>query len=135
MNEKIHIYSFYVELNLPNEKWLINCSYNPNKTMICNYLDVLSTYLDLDSTIYKKNVILGDFNVGIEEQHMKAFCDNYNLTSLLKQPTYYKNPNNPRCINLILYNTPRSFQSTSVIERGLSDYYLMTLTVMKKSFR
>ena len=103
--------------------------------MICNYLDVLSTYLDLDSTTYKKNVILGDFNVGIEEQHMKAFCDNYNLTSLLKQPTYYKNPNNPRCINLILYNTPRSFQSTSVIERGLSDYYLMTLTVMKKSFR
>ena len=135
MNEKIHIHSFYVELNLPNEKWLINCSYNPNKTMICNYLDVLSTYLDLDSTTYKKNVILGDFNVGIEEQHMKAFCDNYNLTSLLKQPTYYKNPNNPRCINLILYNTPRSFQSTSVIERGLSDYYLMTLTVMKKSFR
>ena len=135
MNEKIHIDSFYVELNLPNEKWLINCSYNPNKTIICNYLDVLITYLDLDSTTYKKNVILGDFNVGIKEQHMKAFCDNYNLTSLLKQPTYCKNPNNPRCINLILYNTPRSFQSTSVIEAGLSDYYLMTLTVMKKSFR
>ena len=66
---------------------------------------------------------------------MKAFCDNYNLTSLIKQPTCYKNPNNPTCIDLILSNTPRSFQSSCVIETGLSDFHLMTLTVMKKSFR
>ena len=49
-DEKNHIDSFYVELNLRNEKWLINCSYNPNKTMICNHLDALGTYLDLHST-------------------------------------------------------------------------------------
>ena len=118
-----------------NEKWLINCSYNPNKTMICNRLDALSTYLDLHSTTYEKILILGDFNVGIEDQHMKAFCDNYNLTSLIKQPTCYKNPNNTKCIDLTLSNTPRSFQSTCVIETGLSDFHLVTLTVMKKSFR
>ena len=40
--------------------------------MICNYLDVLSTYLDLHSTTYEKILILGEFNVGIEEQHMKT---------------------------------------------------------------
>ena len=66
---------------------------------------------------------------------MKAFCDNYNLASLIKQPTCYKNPNNPTCIDLILSNTPRSFQSTCVIETGLSDFHLMTLAVMKKSIR
>ena len=66
---------------------------------------------------------------------MKAFCDNYNLTSLIKQPTCYKNPNNPTCIDLILSNTPRRFQRSCVIETGLSDFHLMTLTVMKKSFR
>ena len=66
---------------------------------------------------------------------MKTFCVNCNLTSLIKQPTCYKNPNNPTCIDLILSNTPRSFQSTCVIETGLSDFHLMTLTVMKKSFR
>ena len=134
-DEKNHIESLYVELNLRNEKWLINCSYNPNKSMIGNHLAALSTYLDLHSTTYEKILILGDFNVGKEEQHMKAFCDNYNLTSLIKQPTCYKNPNNPTCIDLILSNTPRSFQSTCVIETGLSDFHLMTLTVMKKSFR
>ena len=66
---------------------------------------------------------------------MKAFCDNYNLTSFIKQPTCYKNPNNPTCIDLILSSMPRSFQSTCVIETGLSDFHLMTLTVTKKSFR
>ena len=80
-DEKSHIESFYVELNLRNKKWLINCSYNPNKIMICNHLDPLSTYLDLHSTTYEKISILGDVNVGIEDQHMKAFCDNYSLTS------------------------------------------------------
>ena len=122
-------------LNLRNGKWLINCSYNANKTRTCNHLDALSTYLNLQSTTYEKILILGDFNVGIEEQHIKAFCDNYNLTSLIKQPTCYKNPNNLTCIDLILYNTLRSFQSTCVIGTGLSDFHLMTVTAMKKSFR
>ena len=66
---------------------------------------------------------------------MKTFCKNYNLQSLIKQPTCYKNPSRPTCIDLILTNVPRSFQSTCVIETGLSDFHLMTLTVMKKSFK
>ena len=103
--------------------------------MICNHLDALSTYLDLHSTAYQKMLILGDFNVGIEEQYMKAFCDNYHLTSLIKQPTCYKNQNNLSCIDLILSNTPRSFQSIYVIETAPSDFHLMSLIAMKKSFR
>ena len=35
----------------------------------------------------------------------------------------------------MLTNVPRSFQSTCVIETGLLDFHLMTLTVMKKSFK
>ena len=46
-----------------------------------------------------------------------------------------KNPNNPTCIDFILSNTPRSFKSTCVIETGVSDFDLTTLTVMKKNFR
>ena len=103
--------------------------------MIWNRLDALSIYLDLHSTAYEKILILSDFNVGIEEQHIKAFCDNYNLISLMKQPTCYKNPNNPICIDSILSNTCRRFQSTCVVETGLSDFHLMRLTVIKKSFR
>ena len=38
--------------------------------MIWNHLDALSTYLDLYSTTYEKILILGDFNVGTEKQHI-----------------------------------------------------------------
>ena len=36
------IEGFYVEINLLNDKWLINCSNNPHKNMIGNYLCALS---------------------------------------------------------------------------------------------
>ena len=89
--DKEPIESPYVELNLRNEKYLINCSCNPHKTVIKNHLTTLSDFLDLHSSKYKKMLILGDFNVGIVESHMKSFCETYSLTNLIKQPTCYKN--------------------------------------------
>ena len=87
------------------------------------------------SSNYDKLLLLGDFNVGVDENHMKSFCENYDLKSLIKQPTCYKNPDCPTCIDLILTNVPRSFQSTCVVETELSDFHLMTLTVLRKSFK
>ena len=63
------------------------------------------------------------------------FCGNYNLKSLIKQPTCYKIPDKPTCIDLILTNVPRMFQNTCVLETGLSDFHLMTVTVMRKTFK
>ena len=42
---------------------------------------------------------------------------------------------NPKCLDLMLTNMPRNFQDTCVIETGLSDFHLMTLTVMRKNFK
>ena len=129
------IESFYIELNLRNDKWLLNCSYNPHKNNTGNHLKALSDFLDSHSSAYEKVLVLGDFNVEFDDQNMKTFCDSYSLTSLIKQPTCYENPSHPKCIDLILTNVPRSFQTTCVIETGLSDFHLMTLTVMRKSFK
>ena len=57
---------FYVEANLRNDKWLINCSYNPHKN-IGNHLRALSEKLDIYSTSYDNFIILGDFNIEMEE--------------------------------------------------------------------
>ena len=80
-------------------------------------------------------LILGDFNIEVDDQNMKNFCDSYSLTSLIKHPTCYKNPSHLKYIDLILTNVPRSVQTTCVIETGLSDFHLITLTVMRKSFK
>ena len=133
--EEKPIESFYVELNLRISKWLVNCSYNPHKNSIGNHLHRISESLDLLSFDYEKMIFLGDFNVTDDEHHMKSFCKSYGLENLIRQPTCYKNPSNPVCIDLILTNVPGSFQITCVVETGLSDFHLMTFTVMRKSFK
>ena len=129
------IESLYVELNLQNVKMLINCSYNPHKPDIGNHLAALNSFLDVHSTKYEKMFIMGDFNVEIDDPKMQTFCEVYNFKSLIKQPTCYKNPVKPSCNDLMLTNIPRMFQSTCVIETGLSDFHLMTVTVLRKTFK
>ena len=70
------IEGFYVEINLCNDKWLINCSYNSHKNMIGNHLRALSKKLEIYSTSYENFIIFGDFNIEMEEQEIKDFCDN-----------------------------------------------------------
>ena len=112
------IEGFYIELNLHNDKWLLICFFNPHKNNIGNYLKALSDFLDSHSSPCDKVLILGDFNVDADDQNMKTFCDSYSLTSLMKQPTFYKNPSHPKCVDLILTIVPQSFQTTYIIEKG-----------------
>ena len=63
------------------------------------------------------------------------FCSLYDLSCLIKGPTCFKNAENPSCIDLILTNRPRSFQNSSIIETGLSDFHKLTVTVLKTTFR
>ena len=46
---------------------------------------------------------------------MSSFCD---ITSLIKETTCYKNPDQPSCTDLILTNKPLSFQYSCVVETG-----------------
>ena len=66
---------------------------------------------------------------------MKTICESYSFKSLIKQPTCYENPSRPTCIDLTLTNVPRCFQSLCFIETYLSDFHLLTLTVLKKAFK
>ena len=66
---------------------------------------------------------------------MIHFFKNYGLKNLIRQPTCYKNPSNLACIGLILTNVPGSFQSTCVVDTGISDFHLMSQTVIRKGFK
>ena len=78
--------------------------------------------------------MIGGFNSDVNQSCMKAFCESYNLSSLIKEPTCYKNSKYPSCIDLILTNSPHSFQNSCVTESGLSDFHKMTVTVMKTTY-
>ena len=129
------IEALFIKLNFRKKKWLLSCSYNPNKNNISNHLQRLRNSLDLYSAKYENIILIGDFNVSPEESHMETFCESYGLKNLIKVPTCYKNSQNPSCIDLILTNSPLSFQSSGVNETGLSDFHKMTVTVMKTTFQ
>ena len=134
--EILPIDGFYIEINLHNKKWwLLSCSHNPDeKGNIKNHLLALSTSLDIYSSQFDHFNILGDFNIEINNSEMKEFCVNYNLKSLIRTLTCYKNPETPSRIDLILTNFQRSFQSGCVVETGLSDFHKMAIAVIKSSF-
>ena len=74
---------------------------------------------------------MGDFNAEPNEPAISNFCEISNTKNIIKEKTYFKNPKNPTCIDLILTNRLRSFQDSTVAETGLSDFHNMCVTVMK----
>ena len=88
--------SFFIEINLYKKKGLINCSYNPYRSNIEKHVDIISRSLDALSTKYENIVLLGDLNACVDDEALQTFCKFYFLHSLIKQPTYFKNPENPR---------------------------------------
>ena len=90
---------------------------------------------NLYSSSYESIILVGDFNSEINDNCMNDFCESYNLSSLIRESTCYKNPENPSCIDLFLTNSPNSFQNSGVVETGLSDFHRMIVTVMKTSFQ
>ena len=90
----------FVEINLRKRKWLVCCSYNPHKDNISNHLQLIRKKLDLYSSSYERIILVGDFSSEINDKCMNDFCESYNLSSLIRESTYYKNHENSSCIDL-----------------------------------
>ena len=84
---------------------------------------------------FEKLLLTGDFNTNVTEPCLGEFLDANDLTNIVKNNTCFKNPLNPSCIDLFLTNSPQSFQNTSTISTGLSDFHKMIITVHKSTFR
>ena len=124
-----------VEINIWKKKWLIYGIYNPHKININTHLSTLKMSITKLTCKYDNIIILGDFNSEMNEDKMIDFCNLFTLKNLIKEPTCYKNYNNPSCIDLILTNKPYSFQSSKTAETGISDFHKLIVTVLKTSYR
>ena len=99
-----------------------------------NHSDILKRSLDLNSTKYYIVMVIGDLNAEVNLECMKRFCETFDLNSPIKVLTCYMNPKKPSCIDLLLTNRPKRFQSSSAVEAGLSDFHKTTKTVIKTTF-
>ena len=70
----------------------------------------------------------------MEDSPMRRFCETYKFRNLKKEPTCFKNSENPTYIDLLLAYKPLSFKNTYLIETGLSDFHKMIVGGMKMHF-
>ena len=54
---------------------------------------------------------------------------------MIKNPTCFKNPDKPSCIDLILTNIPKSLSKSQTLETGLLDFHNLTLTVLEIHYK
>ena len=131
---KDHGEGIFIELNLRKNKWLLFVGYNPKKERISQYINNVQSIMNKYINNYDNIIMMGDFNCdfNIKVNKLQEFCETYNLKNIVKEPTCFKNPKHPTCIDLILTNRDKSFHDTKVIETGLSDYHKMTVTCLKR---
>ena len=72
----------------------------------------------------------------MEEQKtcLSDFLFEYQAKNLVKDKTCFKSIENPSCIDLFITNSCMSFQNTTAVSTGLSDFHKMIVTVMKTTF-
>ena len=130
-----HMEGIVLEINLRKTMCRVFGVYNNSKLNIDILLSKLGPILDQYMSKFDNFLLLGDFNSETHEIGMIEFCNIYNLQNLITDPTCFKNLVNPSLIDLILTNKPRSFQSSQVIETGLSDHHKMTIPVLRIFFQ
>ena len=79
---------------------------------------------------------MGDFNIDLNKTDcivfgkLGEFCDNFNLTNIVKSNTCCTK-NDKSAIDLLLSNKPMSFQEPNNTETGLSDCHMLISSFMK----
>ena len=132
-----NIEAIFVEINLRKNKLLLVGTYHSTNRehgeKDGEYFKQIGFALDVYSR-YDKFLLAGDFNVTNDDINLKEFMDDFHAKNLVKEPTCFKSIDNPSCIDLFITNSYLSFQNTTTVATGLSDFHKMTVTVLKTTF-
>ena len=79
---------------------------------------------------YDKTILIGDFNLTVENNNLENFMRTFDLECLIKKTTCFQS-SNPRCIDLILTNKKELFKNNDVFEAGISDHHSFIVTTLK----
>ena len=94
-------------------------------------MDIIGKVIDSLSAIYGNFILIGDFNAEESDTTIKDFWDIYSFKNFIKDATCFKNPDKPKCIDLMLTNRNRSFQNSRVTDTELPDFHKMTVTTIR----
>ena len=124
-----HIELIAVEFHQNKRKWLSLCVYKPPNQNDSVFLEAISAIINKYSAQYEHIVIFGNFNMSIENSHLQNLMQIYDLSPLIKEPTYFQS-HNPTCIDNFLANQKAMFKLNRLFETGLSDHHKLISLVM-----
>ena len=107
----------FIELNFRRSKWLLSGIFHRPSQYDQYFFDKSDNALDVYSN-YENILLVGDFNAQKGETCLDTFLYQHELENVNKEPTCYKNSENPNCIDFILTNNPRSFFKTNTFFTG-----------------
>ena len=119
-----------LEFTVKNQRWLCVGIYRPPSQNEKYFIDHLSKTLGQLSCQYDKTMLIGDFNLTINNKSLENFMTTFDQECLIKKPTCFQS-SNPTCIDLILTIKKEFFKKTDVIEVEISDHHYLIITALK----
>ena len=118
------------EITISNTKWLIVSIYRPPNGNAKSFFEELENILDSALKKYDNAIVMGDFNIDVNDQNncnfslLDNFCDCFSMSNLIKWPTCITKSSSST-IDLILTNRPNLFYLSKATEIGISDHHLL----------
>ena len=123
----------FIELNFRKCKWLLCATYRAPSQNHNYFFDNIDKCLVVYST-YERVALGCDFNAHVGGKLFDTFLYQYEITSINRNPTRYKNTNTPSCIDHMLANSPKSLFQKETVFTGLPDFHQFVLSVFKLHF-
>ena len=111
-------------------KWLCIGLYKSPSQNENYFLDILSKVLSKQTCQYENVMLIGDFNLTVNNKNLRVFMNTFNLDSLINKPTCFQSAN-PTCIDLILTNQKSLFKNSSVLVVGISNHRSFITTALR----
>ena len=124
--------SLCIELTIGKSKTVITCIYKHPKVTNEFFLKCMSRVADSLLTNHDDLVFIGDMNCcPTKSDTIKTFCELYDLTNIIKDPTCFKG-STPTCLDVILVSNPRRFLSTLNAPCPISDFHNIIGAAIKR---
>ena len=105
------IQGMFIKLNLRKTKWLLFGCYQPPSQSDNNFFYHIKNNLDKLSQKYNKYMLVGDFNAEDSETCLSNFLFEINAENIITNYTCYKSVEKASCIDLVITNSPLTFQN------------------------
>ena len=129
-DEIINIEMIMSEFLVKTRKWLcIGLYKSPSQNKIF-FLDIFSKVLNKQACQYENVILIGDFNLTVNNKNVGVFMITSGLESLINKPACFQSAN-PTSINLILTNKKTLFKNSNVLEVGISDHHSFITTALR----